>query len=240
MKRINHNLYWTIINTSRSNKLLRMGIDMLALVYYKVFRSHLRFTFENKRYPYFYHLYNRTIASERVVEISLAKSMLDKFNSKSILEVGNVLSHYFPVSHAILDKYEKGERVINEDVINFTHSKKFDLIISISTLEHVGYSCGEKLDPHKFLKAIKNLKKYLKPGGTFFVTLPIFYNPHVTKLILKRKTGFSKELYMQRISYLNDWKQTTLARIKHVAEYDSLYANSNGLFVGEFIMRKNE
>jgi len=50
-----------------------------------------------------------------------------------------VLSHYFAVKHDIVDKYEIAPSVVNEDLVNFKPGKKYDLIVSISTLEHVGW-----------------------------------------------------------------------------------------------------
>ena len=63
---------------------------------------------------------------------------------KNIFEVGSVLSHYFPINHDVLDKYEKGHGVINQDVVDFKPHNKYDLIVSISTLEHVGFDDNTK------------------------------------------------------------------------------------------------
>jgi SAM-dependent methyltransferase len=101
---------------------------------------------------------------------------------QKVLEVGNVLSHYFHVNHDIMDKYEKAKGVINEDVINFRLSKKYDLIISISTLKHVGWDEYPK-DPTKVLVAIENLKRCLSSNGRMVFTLPLGYNPHVDSYI---------------------------------------------------------
>jgi hypothetical protein len=38
----------------------------------------------------------------------------------------------------VLDKYEQAPGVINEDVVSFSPPQKYDLIVSVSTLEHVG------------------------------------------------------------------------------------------------------
>jgi hypothetical protein len=62
-----------------------------------------------------------------------------RYKERNILEIGNVLSHYFPVNHDIVDKYEKADGVINQDVVHFYSPKKYDLIVSVSTLEHVGW-----------------------------------------------------------------------------------------------------
>lgn len=81
------------------------------------------FKFQNKKYPYFWHQYNTTWQNERTVEVPIIWEIVKKYKTKKILEVGNVLSYYFPVKHDIVDKYEKEKGVINEDVVNFQPAK---------------------------------------------------------------------------------------------------------------------
>ena len=52
--------------------------------------------------------------------------------------------HYFPADHEIVDKYEKGDGIVNEDIVNFRPGKKYDLIVSISTLEHISWNEEKK------------------------------------------------------------------------------------------------
>lgn len=234
---IKRGLYWLVIGVSRSNKFFRWLIDVLALYYYKIFRRGKTFVFRKKSYKYFYHLYNRTVASERVVEIPLAKEILDKYKNREVLEVGNVMKHYFYGRHDVLDKYEKAKGIMNVDVTNFRSDKKYDLILSISTLEHVGYSYGEKWRPEKFSLAISNLKKCLNRGGVMFVTLPIYLNPYVSKLIVEEEMPFGSEYFMERVSFLNEWKQVGRKKALGAAPYDSLFASSNAIYVGIFKKR---
>ncbi len=86
----------------------------------------------------------------------------------------------------IVDKYEKAIGVINEDICNFKPSKKYDLIISISTLEHVGFD-EKPRDPCKVLRAIENLKSLLAVGGKLVAILPVGYNPYLDELIKSGK-----------------------------------------------------
>jgi len=55
--------------------------------------------FQGRTLDCFYHRYNMTWASERCIEVPIAKSYLDQFPNGAVLEVGNVLSHYFPTRH---------------------------------------------------------------------------------------------------------------------------------------------
>lgn len=100
--------------------------------------------------------------------------MVRKYQGKNILEIGNVLSHHLEFEHDILDKYENAEGVINEDVVNFKSKKKYDLIVGISTLEHVGWD--EK--PMKIPSAVENLKTLITSrGGMIIITLPFGTTP---------------------------------------------------------------
>jgi cyclopropane fatty-acyl-phospholipid synthase-like methyltransferase len=84
---------------------------------------------------------------------------------------------YYRHKHDVVDKLEKG--CINEDIARYKTWKKYDLIISVSTLEHVGFDCGEYPNPNKIFVAIKNMKSMLKKDGLMFITIPVGYNPNI-------------------------------------------------------------
>jgi len=161
------------------------------LIYCK-FLIHLRppgtFTLQGQTYRYFYHPYNTTWKNERAVEIPiiLEKIQFYHYQGGRILEVGNVLSHYVHFQHDIVDKYDKTTGVINQDVVDFqplSENDKYDLIVSISTIEHVGWDETPR-DPKKIPLALENLAtKCLAPGGEIVVTLPIGYNAYLDKLL---------------------------------------------------------
>jgi len=158
------------------------------------------------------------------------------YKGRNILEVGNVLSHYFPVNHDIVDKHEKANGVINQDVIDFHPSKKYDLIISISTLEHVGWD--ENLrdhkilhDPMKILHAIENLKRLLAPKGKMIITLPLGYNPELDKLLRNGKIQFTRRFCLKRISEDNKWIEVYWKDVQN-ARYNNPFHAANGLVIG--------
>lgn len=171
----------------------------------KVRKHSKTFTFRGKKYHYFIHSYNTTWLNERTVEVPIVISFIDR--KKRILEVGNVLSHYIIVDWDVVDKFEKGNNVTNKDLIDFKPKEKYDLVISISTLEHAGYDDDEK-DDKKVLKAIKNLKyNCLKKGGKMIVTLPIGYNKTMDKQLFSNKLLFNKMYFLKKISKDNYWKE---------------------------------
>jgi SAM-dependent methyltransferase len=161
------------------------------------------FVFNNRKYKYFKHAYNGTWANERAIEIPIFLNIVDFYKGKNILEVGNVLSHYKKFKHDIVDLDEKAEGVINEDVRTFKTSKNYDLIISISTLEHIDETEGG--NEQGILDAIENMKSLLAPFGDIYVTLPIAPNEHLNNLLKNKKLGL-KEIYYMKKDFFDDYK----------------------------------
>lgn len=204
--------------------------NFFSYYHYKIFKSPRTFVFQGKTYIYFYHKHNLTWTNERAVEIPIVWDIVKKHSRKSILEVGNVLSYYFPVDHDILDKYEKVKGVINQDIVDFRPSKKYDLIVSISTLEHVGWDETPR-EPMKILRAIQNLKKLLSSGGKMVVTLPLGYNPEMDRLLKKGKTHFTQQYYLKRISRDNKWVEVDWDAVREV-DYGSPFPAANAIIIG--------
>lgn len=198
-------------------------------LYYKLSKQRT-FSFQYKTYEYFYHPYNTTWSNERTVEIPIIWNLMKDYRGKEILEVGNVLSHYYPVSHDILDKYEEADGVINCDVVSFQPSKKYDLIVSISTLEHVGWD-EKPHEPMKFVEAIEHLKKLIAPDGKLVVTFPVGHNFMLDELLDKHSVGFTSIFYLKRVSANNEWVEVDWADIRD-AKCNYPYQAANGLIVG--------
>jgi len=209
-----------------------MSFFSVVLYYlFKIFKP--AFLFQNKKYFYFVHKYNRTWRDERAVEIPLFLSKLLDYKGKKILEVGNVLQNYTSFPHDIVDKYEKAEGVINEDIAYFKSSKKYDLILSISTLEHVGIDETPK-EPEKSLLAINNLVgNCLSPQGELLVSFPVGYNKTLDELIAKNTEFFTEKYFLKRFSVFNFWKQVSWEEVKD-SKYSYPFPCANGLFIGVF------
>jgi len=165
------------------------------------------FLFRGKRIRYFYAIYNRTWMNERAVEIPIVREFVEQERGE-ILEVGNVLSHYFPMNHDIVDKYEIGKNVINEDIEEYASSRKYALIVSISTLEHVGFDEGI-MDDDKIVRVFEHLKSMLTPTGKIIASLPIGYNPRVTSLIMDKTLAFSEVYCFKRVARDSLWREAT-------------------------------
>jgi SAM-dependent methyltransferase len=193
------------------------------------------FEFQGRNYDYFYHLYNTTWKTERAVEVPIVWDAVQQYkeSNKRILEVGNVMSHYFsPIKYDIVDKYEKMDGVINNDVVDFHPSEKYDLIICISTLEHVGWD-EEPQDPMKVIESIKNLKNCLAPKGKLIVTIPLGYNHPLDVLIKEEKLGFTSQGYLKKISWAHKWKEVGVSEINN-ARYGYPYPYATAVMIGSY------
>lgn len=198
--------------------------------YFKYLKINNFFIFHGIKYKYFYHLYNFTYRNERCVEIAIAKNKIKENNGKKVLEVGNVLSHYIKHDWDILDKYEKGDGIINEDIIDFNTSKRYDFIISISTLEHIGRDDGSN-NPEKIFSVIKKLKTLLTPGGKIFFTIPVGYNKCLDDYIVNKKLELSEEYFMERISKNNKWHEIDI-KMAIQKKYNYPYNAANAIIIG--------
>ncbi|MBL4889786.1 MAG: class I SAM-dependent methyltransferase [Candidatus Lindowbacteria bacterium] len=205
-------------------------LDPLICQYKKRFTPPGQFSLDDNSYQYFFHRYNRTWANERSVEVPIALKFIQENSHKRILEVGNVLSHYFPICYDVLDKYESVSGVINQDILEYEPSKGFDLIVSISTLEHVGWDEKDR-DPNKIIQAVEKMTGWLNPGGKLVVTLPIGYNSDMDQNLDSEKLSFQKQFYLKRINSENRWEETTWNEIRNV-RYADPFPGANALVIG--------
>jgi hypothetical protein len=187
------------------------------------------FRLDEKDYQYGVYLRNAAFRNERVVEIPLALQFFP-WQGRTVLEIGNVLSQYHPSSHPVIDKYEKSERVLNIDVVNYNPGLKYDLIVSISTLEHVGWDEHPR-DPEKVIRAIRHLKNLLTPEGHMLITVPLGYNAALDTCLQNNAAGFSRIFYMKRISRMNEWVQTSWQDASR-QKFGTIYPCANALAIG--------
>lgn len=212
---------------------VREALKRLAVSYCRIFRSSKTFRFKGREHHYFYHTYNLAWRNERAVEIPLAMGYILAHKGQSVLEVGNVLSHYMEVHHDIMDKYEVAEGVINKDAVDFAPGKKYELIICISTLEHVGMY-GSRPEPARVLDAISNLTRLLAPGGQLVATVPLGLNPTFDRLFESGNIHFTEVSALKRI-HMNSWAEVDLRSVRG-ARYSRYGFRANAFVVG--IIRK--
>jgi hypothetical protein len=220
------------LTTAGANYFLTLSRDCILSLYYRKIRSNRVFEFQGKTYSYFYSLYGGTWRTERSVEIPIIWHYVQNayMKNKRVLEIGNVLSYRYRIMHEVLDKYEKGINVINDDVVSFGTDVKYDLIVSISTLEHVGWD-EDPRDPHKILNSINNLKSLLVQGGELVVTLPLGQNLSMDRMIKEGILRFDLLLYLQRYGKGNDWIEVKYIDPSKV-NYDYKTPRANAIIIG--------
>ena len=153
----------------------RFGVGALAGLPWSKRGARGRFTFDGKEYPYFYHRHKFTWLTERAVEVPIAQAIVDRRRAARILEVGNVLSLYRGCDHVVVDKYEQAPGVLNRDVLDLDDLGRFELVLAISTVEHVGRD-EEPRDPRKAVEAVRALRALLAPEGRLVLTVPVGYH----------------------------------------------------------------
>ena len=184
-----------------------------------------QFVLGKKTYSYFSHPYERT------VELPIAFEFIK--TGRNVLEVGNVLHHYpiQPIDRDIVDKYEKESGVINIDILEFKPNRKYDRIVSISTIEHIGYDELGTPDSDKPMKAINHMKTLLAENGSMLVTMPVGYNPAIDKMVFAESTPFDEQYFLKRVSKDNRWEQVSPA-VARECRIDKPYRCANAITVG--------
>lgn len=171
-----------------------------------------RFEFGGGHYAYFRHPYNRAGQNMRAVEVPIVREMLrGRWEWDRILEVGNVLSHYMDTGWPALDAREQGPHVIHADVMRWQPEQRFDLIVSVSTLEHVGHGRYAALTgattPGDVLARIRS---WLAPGGELLATVPLGYNELLDAQLAAGEMPADEVRCMRRVSDDNEWQECTL------------------------------
>lgn len=197
------------------------------------------FEYRGVRLPYLNHPYNKASLNERSVEVPIAaryvySARLSDANA-SILEVGNVLGHYLTGPRwAVLDAREKGKHIINADIMTWQTEERYDLITSVSTLEHVGFgkyaSYAETVTPGQIVERLIDL---LVDGGSLLATVPIGFNPRWDRALKERWLGLDCVGYSCRVNEANEWCECDAATA-HGREYDTPYRWANAVAIIEY------
>jgi hypothetical protein len=182
------------------------------------------YTYERRLYP------NRPWRNERSVELALALDFLQRRRGTRTLEVGDVLSQYASSDHDVLDKYDPSPGIIREDIVGFVPDQPYETVISISTLEHVGWDETPR-QPDKALEAYRSMRGMLAPGGAMLLTCPLGHNPGLDEYIQEGAIDFPSTTFLLRISKDNRWREATKEEVRG-ARYNSPYRNANAVFVG--------
>lgn len=192
------------------------------------------FRYDGADLPYLHDRYNSTWLNERAVEVPLAAAVLAGTDSSArVLEVGNVMAHYQPITHTVVDRYEKASGVHNVDVVDIDLPGFFDLILAVSTLEHVGFD-EEIRDPGKPARAIAHLTSLLAPGGRLWCTIPVGYNSDLQEGLREGRLGFTRLTALRRTGPANRWEEIPVDDVWGIT-YDWLLYTAHAVVVAELV-----
>jgi SAM-dependent methyltransferase len=219
-----------------AKRVIDYALSFCQAQYYLRRKPSETFSALGRTYRYFYHLYNITWKNERAIEIAVAQDFVRSNPSDNMLEVGNVLSWYQHVRHDVLDKYEEAEGVIREDIVDFEPGHKYDVIVAISTLEHVGWDESPR-DITKAPRALEHLKKLLAPGGKMLVTVPVGYNPGIDAAMADDTLQFTSRCFMKRLGRTR-WREAGWEEVRGSDYHNSQYSGASAVMIG-FYQRPN-
>lgn len=213
---------------------LRTVAEKADIFLSQLFSIFTTFTYHHQKLRYFYHSYNRAYDNERIIEIPIFRTFIKHVAPHQLLEIGNVLSHYQTATHTIVDKYEVAPKVINQDVVSFQPKKRYQIIISISTLEHVGQDEVTQ-DAAKAIKAITHLQSLLKPNGKCIISVPVGHNHQLDKYLYQYSLKNPQQVdYFERVTEQNRWQSITPAKaMKH--KYGRPFPCANALAIATFL-----
>jgi hypothetical protein len=168
--------------------------------------------------------------TERCVEIALGRRAIAAHNPDGVLEVGNVMPLAGISGHAVVDKYEEGPGVINEDIVGFLPGRRYSLVISLSTLEHVGWD-EEPRDPDKAAVALDAMNSLVDEAGALLVTIPVGIHRRLERSFLAADTPFDLVTLLVKTSRRPRWEACPLSNLSSL-QYGAPYACGNGILVG--------
>lgn len=151
------------------------------------------FPWRGERLRYLVHPYNTTALNERAVEVPIARRWLADRCAGGV-EVGNVLGHYQPTTHRVVDRYEPGDSVEPLDVFDLTGPVPW--VLAVSTLEHVRWDPPEPPDPAGAIAACAHLRGLVAPGGSMLATIPLGQHPYLDGAVLSGGLAASHEAFL--------------------------------------------
>ena len=168
------------------------------------------FVFRGVKLVYLDHKYNHASLNMRSIEVPIIERYVRQFDPRRVLEIGNVLRHYRKYTHTCVDATERGKGIYNRDVMTWRPDKRWDLVVSISTVEHIGHGRYKHITAaHYIPRAIfAKLSRFLTPSGALVVTVPLGYNSELDSAISDDDLPGVTAHFMRRLNIANEWEET--------------------------------
>ena len=182
------------------------------------------------RVPLHYEFRRWAWRNERCVELGLGRYAVGLRKPEDVLEVGNVLPLSGVSGHTVVDKYERGPGVINEDIVDFAPGRRYGLVVSFSTVEHVGWD-EEPQDPDKARVALRAMSDLAGESGQMLVTIPIGYHRQLEGDFVSGDAPFDDVCLLVKQSRLARWEPRPVQERTGIG-YGAPYAAGNAILVG--------
>ena len=184
--------------------------------------------------------HNLSLDTERTIEIPLIWDEVIKYSPSEVLEIGNVLGQYIKRSHDVIDLQEQRTGIITGDIRTYQSEKKYKLIVSITTLEHVGDGRdGHDVDELGIINAINNMLGLLTDSGRIIFTVPVGQNPYMDNLFKEHKIVCDSIYAYKRIDALNNWLRLPYDDIKNSELYAPYWGTANASLLCEIYKKGN-
>jgi hypothetical protein len=214
---------------SRSRRLVSAALDISALPVVALGKRR-SVSFARWQAPLDYGFSRWAWRTERCVEIGIASQAVAAWPRDDVLEVGNVLPFAGIEGHTVVDKYEQGPGVLNEDIVTFSPGRRFGLVVSVSTLEHVGWD-EDPQDPDKAWTALLAMSRLVAQPGALLVSIPVGYSPGLEDAFISEAAPFDSVSLLVKTSRLARWEERPL-EARASARYGAPYTCGNAILVG--------
>ena len=195
---------------SRGRRLSRLALDVAARPVLSV-KPHEHVELLGERVALRYDVSRFAWRSERTVELALGARALAAHPPQDVLEVGNVMSGFGHTGHHVVDKYERRAGVLNEDIVGFDPGRRYGLVLSFSTLEHVGRD-EEPRDPEKAAVALRSVSDLVASDGALLVSIPVAYHRELEASFVPGEI-FDSVVLLVRCSRLQHWEPRPLSEL---------------------------
>lgn len=211
-------------------RMLAKPVHLIAAPLVTALARPARFPFRGESLELFYHRYNTTWVNERAIEIPIARRFLEGRTGRT-LEIGNVMGHYGPAGWDVVDRFERGGRVINCDALSFQPEAPYKTVLSISTIEHIGHDDEDPDSEDRILATLARLRDAcLAPSGRLLVTAPLGYNPALDGLVFGERLGFDEQVFMKRVGR-RTWREVPVGEAAG-AKYNTPFPYGNCVLFG--------
>lgn len=186
-----------------------------------------------------------TQGNERDIEIPFGADVLRRTRVQRVLEVGNAMQITHPDLRerdivCMYDKQGGPQDVHRVDVLGWDGGP-YGLILSISTLEHIGYeyACADGVcDQSRAIDAVTHLTRLLAPRGRLIFTIPIGFHNELVEHVLHRAIEPSWDVsYMVRVNGYNEWQQRPLREVGMLRGPAGAYPSGWGCAGGVLFVR---